>query len=419
MPANDFGEVFVHTVFELNRLIEEINPDILHGHYLTLWCWWGAFTGFQPYVTTAWGSDVFLDSQNDFHRRFTNFCLKESPLVTADSRDLLQATGKLRGDKDGLEYIPFGIDMDFFRPGCDVTALAKKLEVLGKKVVLSPRQFKPPSNIDIIIRSIPEVVARVPNTVFLLKTYLSDGSSFSEYRLSLQELVRKMQVQDHVRFIEDIDFAEMPLLYNLADVMVTLRDTDGSACSMLECMACKTPVVASDIESMREWITDGENGRLVDRHSPDAVASAIVELLLDKEKKGKFVNASYQQVRERADYRKNWTDVETLYYQLKVNEKRDGYHSKGFNGMDLSSQYDALTSGWKLLRSQKPDKAENIFLQIIEIDKLPMHLYLKAILGLAKAAWMKQDYKTAREHYLGCLKLIQCFELDSHLDIKR
>ncbi len=418
-PTQNFEEVFVHTVFALNSVIEEIKPDILHGHYLTLWCWWGAFTGFQPYVTTAWGSDIFLDPQNDFHRRFTNFCLKESPLVTADSRDLLEATGKLRGGKEGLEYIPFGIDMDFFRPGYDVDALAKRLGISGRKVVLSPRQFKPPSNIDIIIKSIPRVVARVPDAVFLLKTYLSDGSSFSEYQQSLRELVRKMRVQDHVRFIEDIDFAEMPVLYNLADVMVTLRDTDGSACSMLECMACKTPVVASDIESMREWIRDGENGRLVDRRSPTAVADAIVELLLDEEKKEKIVDVSYRQVHERADYRKNWAEVEALYYRLQAEGKRGWYRSRGGEGMDLSAPYGALNNAWGLLRSREPDRAEKLFLQIIGIDKLPMHLYLKAILGLAKAAWMKHDHDTARQHYLGCLNLIRRFELDSRLDITR
>ena len=360
-----------------------------------------------------------MDAKNDFHRRFTNFCLKESPLVTADSRDLLEATSALRGDREGLEYIPFGIDMDFFRPGYDVDALAKRMGISGRKVVLSPRQFRPASNINIIIKSIPEVVAKVPGTVFLLKNYLSDGSTYSEYQQSLRELVRKMRVQDHVRFIEDMEFAEMPILYNLTDVMVTLRDTDGSACSMLECMACKTPIVASDIESMREWITDGENGRLVDRHSPAAVADAIVELLLDREKKKKFVDASYQRVHEKADYRKNWADVETFYYRLKAEGKHDRYRSRGVNGMDLSEQYDALGSAWDLLHSHEPDRAEKIFLQIIGIDKLPMHLYLKAILGLAKAAWMKHDHDTARQHYLGCLNLVQRFELDSHLDITR
>jgi len=222
-----------------------------------------------------------------------------------------------------------------------------------------------------------------------------------------------------VKFIEDMEFAEMPILYNLTDVMVTLRDTDGSACSMLECMACKTPIVASDIESMREWITDGENGRLVDRHSPAAVADAIVELLLDREKKEKFVDASYQRVHEKADYRKNWADVETFYYRLKAEGNHDRYRSRGVNGMDLSAQYDALGSAWDLLQSHEPDRAEKKFLQIIGIDKLPMHLYLKAILGLAKAAWMKHDHDTARQHYLGCLNLVQRFELDSHLDITR
>lgn len=418
-PANKFEDVFIHNVFELNKLLEEIKPDLLHGHYLTGWCWWGAFTGFQPYVTTAWGSDIFLDTHHDSNRRLTTFCLKESPLVTADSLDLLEAAGKLRSDKEGLEYIPFGIDVELFRPGYDISTLAGKLGLAGRKAVLSPRQFKQESNIDIIIKSIPRVVARVPDTVFLLKTYLTDGSPFAEYQASLRELVQKLRVQDHVKFIEDMDFAEMPVLYNLTDVMVTLRDTDGSACSMLECMACKTPIVASDIESMREWITDGENGRLVDRHSPDAVADAIVELLLDREKKKKVVDASYQRVHERADYRKNWADVEALYYRLKAADKHDRYRGQGLSGTDRTARYEALNAGWNLLRSHEPDQAEKVFLQISGIDKQPMHFYLKIFLGLAKAAWMKRDYDAAREHYQGCLKLLQCFELDSHLDITR
>ena len=133
----------------------------------------------------------------------------------------------------------------------------------------------------------------------------------------------------------------------------------------------------------------------------------------------KFVDASYQRVHERADYRKNWADVETFYYRLKAEGKRDRYRSRGFNGTDLSVQYDTLSTGWDLLRSREPDLAEKVFLQIIGIDKLPTHLYLKAILGLAKAAWMKHDHDTARQHYLGCLNLLQRFELDSHLDITR
>lgn len=416
--TNNFGDLFVHTVFELNRLIDRVRPDILHGHYLTMWGWWGAFTGFQPYVTTVWGSDIFLDTGNDFNRRFTEVCLKESCLVTADSMDLLEATARLRRKRDGLTYVPFGIDVEVFRPGYDVSMLAKRLDVVGKKIVLSPRQFKPAANIDIIIRAIPKVVARIPDAIFILKTYLTKGSCTTEYERSLRELVQEMKIQDHVIFMGDADFAEMPMLYNLSDVMVTLRDTDGSACSMLECMACKTPIVASNIESMREWIKDGENGRVVDRHSPDTVADAILEILLDQDKKTQFVNSSYALVHEKADYRKNWSEVEDLYYKLKAEGKSGRPNCWGVNNSNVSYLYDKLDTAWNLIQSHEVDQGEKVFHQILEINKLPMHIYLKTLLGLAKVEWIKHNLNTAKEHYMGCLNLIQRFELDTHLDIK-
>ena len=413
---NNFGDLFVHNVFELNRVIDVIKPDILHGHYLTMWCWWGAFTCFQPFVTTAWGSDIFLDIRNDFNRRFTSFCLKESTLVTADSMDLLEATATLKEEREGLTYIPFGIDMEFFRPGYDVSSLASRLGVLGKKVVLSPRQFKPPANIDVIIKAIPKVLAKIPGTVFILKTYLTDGSASNEYQEFLRILVRDTKVQDHVIFLKDMDFAEIPVLYNLADVMVTLRDTDGSACSMLECMACKTPVIAGDIESMREWITDGVNGRVVDRHSPDAVADAIVDVLLDQEKNRRFVDASYTLVHQKADYRKNWSDVENLYYRLTTG--RDDVDRRRAKHAKFSSVFERLDTAWDMIQRHDVEQGQKMLQQVIRIDKLPMHLYLKAVLGLAKIAWMKRDFINARQLYLRCLQFIQNCELDNCLDIR-
>jgi glycosyltransferase involved in cell wall biosynthesis/Flp pilus assembly protein TadD/2-polyprenyl-3-methyl-5-hydroxy-6-metoxy-1,4-benzoquinol methylase len=412
-----FEDVFIHRVFELNKLIEEIKPDILHGHYLSGWCWWGAFTGFQPYLITSWGSDIFLDTNNVFYRRFTEFCLKESPLVTADSMELMEATAALRGSGSGIKYIPFGIDVQFFRPGYEVSGLAKKLGISGSKVVLSPRQFKPPANIDIIIKAIPKVVDEIPDTVFILKTYLTKGSSSDEYEVYLKNLVKKLQVEDRVIFLDDVDFNEMPIIYNLADVMVTLRDTDGSACAMLECMACKTPVVASNIGSMREWIKDGKNGSLVDQHDPDAVARAILEILTDDKKKREYEETSHSLINEKADYRKNWNEVENLYYEVKRNSMLHSYVA-AVSDADLTGMLEAFRSGWEHIASREITEGTEAFLNIIRSNNLTAQSCIKALIGLAKIEWLKGNSSMAREYYFACLKLLNGFELDARLDIK-
>lgn len=401
-----YEDRLIDNVFSLNELIEKIKPDILHGHYITEWCWWGAMSGFQPFVITSWGSDIFLDPRDTFVRRFNSFCLKNSPLLTSDSIDLLNATCQLRGDSENVHYIPFGIDTKFFRPDYDSSGLAARIGAVKKRIVLSPRQFKPEANIHVLIEAIPKVLKIVPDTVFILKTYLTNNGAFSDYERKLHSMVTEKGLQDNVIFLQDIDFAEMPALYNLADVMVTLRDTDGSACAMLESMACNTPVIASNIGSMREWIRDGENGKIVNQHDPDSVAAAVIEILSNPQKSEKYKNKCLEIVRQRADYRKNWMDVEDLYHEILKGNTQTNY--RAWNNIQ----------GWSLLKAGNHDKAEKIFMKILHLSPVMAHDVLTSLLGLAKVSWLRGDERKSREFYSYFLRVLSNFELDSSLSLK-
>ena len=48
---------------------------------------------------------------------------------------------------------------------------------------------------------------------------------------------------------------------------------------MLEAMACECVPILGNIESMREWVENGQNGLLVDPHDPEALAQAILDAL--------------------------------------------------------------------------------------------------------------------------------------------
>lgn len=50
--------------------------------------------------------------------------------------------------------------------------------------------------------------------------------------------------------------------------------------TLLEAMACGTPVITSNVSSMPEVV--GDSGLLVDPNSPDAIADAVLRLYKDR-----------------------------------------------------------------------------------------------------------------------------------------
>jgi glycosyltransferase involved in cell wall biosynthesis len=74
--------------------------------------------------------------------------------------------------------------------------------------------------------------------------------------------------------------------------------------------------VAGDLESIREWITPGENGLLVDPNDPRALAAAIIHALKDSELREQAAKINTQLVFQRADYAQCMPRAEKFYAQI-------------------------------------------------------------------------------------------------------
>lgn len=412
--------LFSGTLAALRRVIDQVKPDILHGHYVTHWGWLGACAGFRPYVLTAWGSDIFVHPQQSaLNRRFNRFSLRRASLITADSQDLLKAASALRGVSpnnevditNDLQLIPFGIDFDTYHEGYDTSELKKLLRITDEKVVLSPRQFKPNSNIKTLIHAIPEVLKEVPATIFLLKTYLTASSP---YETEIRNLVDELGIGDNIRFISDVPSEQMPALYNLADIMVTLTSTDGSACSMLEAMACKTPVIASDIPSTKEWIQDGANGRLVDPHNTCQVKTALVSLLKDPEARKTMADAAYDVVNKSGDCRTWWTHLESLYIEHLNNEqqKNSKRAANDFGPKSALPKSPLLKTVWTYLDNGQLDKAAEVFGKVSSPEEIYVEDLSEVLFGLANCALKSHKEKDAAKFCQDAFMLLENCELE-------
>ena len=93
----------------------------------------------------------------------------------------------------------------------------------------------------------------------------------------LRKLAREFDVERHLTFVSDV-LDPRPVLA-AADIFVMPSLEEGLGFAVLEAMAMGKPVVASATGGMYEVVKDGETGYLVPRGNPEALATAISQLL--------------------------------------------------------------------------------------------------------------------------------------------
>jgi glycosyltransferase involved in cell wall biosynthesis len=105
-------------------------------------------------------------------------------------------------------------------------------------------------------------------------------------------------------------------IFQHAQVFASPSQHDGTPNSLLEAMTCGCFPIAGDIESLREWITPGVNGLLIDPTSPAALAEAILLALASPELRyrAKEINASI--IKQRAEAGAIRQAVSQFYQQV-------------------------------------------------------------------------------------------------------
>jgi glycosyltransferase involved in cell wall biosynthesis len=137
---------------------------------------------------------------------------------------------------------------------------------------------------------------------------------------SLQPKVNAFITQHHlehaIRLVGRVQHDLLPAYFNEADLYVSSSYSDGTSISLLEAMACRLPVVVTDLPSNREWVTPGVNGWLVPAGDASTLSTAILEALADGDKARNMAKANLSIARNRADWNKNFNVLLEAYQRL-------------------------------------------------------------------------------------------------------
>ncbi|MFD3162639.1 glycosyltransferase family 4 protein [Herpetosiphon sp. NSE202] len=123
---------------------------------------------------------------------------------------------------------------------------------------------------DIFIQAAALVLQHIPDAEFWLA-----GEGTQE--ANLRQLVAHLAIEHAITFLGPR--GDIPEVLSQVDVLVSTSRWEGFATVILEAMAARTPIIASNIGGNKEQVIDGETGLLVEAENPSAVAAAMLWML--------------------------------------------------------------------------------------------------------------------------------------------
>ena len=101
--------------------------------------------------------------------------------------------------------------------------------------------------------------------------------------------------------------------FRRAQIVCSPSIHDGTPNTLLEGIASGCFPIASDLESIREWITPNENGLLFDSSDPQSIANALIEAIENKNLRSNAAGLNRGMIASRAEYKMNMQRAEEFY----------------------------------------------------------------------------------------------------------
>ncbi|MDO8753948.1 MAG: glycosyltransferase family 4 protein [Anaerolineales bacterium] len=293
---------------KLRAFIREVKPDIVHAMrvpyegMLTA----SAMKGVSrppKFIVSTWGNDFTLHAPSTpLMRYYTRMTMSKVDALHADTeRDVrLAREWGLSGDKAAL-VVPGngGVRSDVFYP---------PKEPVKNPVIINPRGVRPYVRNDSFFKAIPLVLAKRSDARFVCSSMQGEAQ--------VMGWIRELKIEHAVQLLPLVSHTEMGDIFRAAQIVVSPSVHDGTPNSLLEGMACGCFPVAGDLESIREWITHGQNGLLVDPKDPQSIADAILLGLEREDLRQDAAGLNAKMISARADYGVNMKRVGEFYEEV-------------------------------------------------------------------------------------------------------
>ena len=279
--------------FVPGRVIDRLkNYDIIHFHELDFSFPFFSFPIKKPKIIHSHG--IFYDFFERHH--ISRFLLKHlAHLYIVISKKMKKEFMALGISENKIVHLPNSVDTDLFAPK-------------GQKednLLLFVGRISGGKGLHILIKSLQHIKERIRLIVIG-----PPDQNVNYFQNILKMIEEENQRGEHeIKYLGAKDQNELVKWYQKASLFILPSFFEGFPVTILEALACETPVIATRVGGIPEIIKNNETGILISPNNPKSLAEAIQHLLENKDLR-------YKMGREGRKYVMKWHSIENVCKKL-------------------------------------------------------------------------------------------------------
>ncbi len=280
---------------KLVNVVKAHNIELLHVHYAIP----HAYAGYMaqqmlleegikiPMVTTLHGTDITLVGNHPFYKPAVTFSINNSDAVTSVSESLRQDTLTHFTINKSIDVIPNFIDLSKLgqQDGpCEREAMAEPHE----RIITHVSNLRPVKRLMDVIEIFDRVVAQCPARLVIV----GDGPE----KDPAKALIEQKGLKSRVQFMGNSD--EVHKILCLTDLFLLPSEIESFGLAALEAMACRVPVISTNVGGLPEVNLHGHSGYLSDVGAVEDMAKNALSILKDEDTLDQFKDQARAQAQK-------------------------------------------------------------------------------------------------------------------------
>jgi glycosyltransferase involved in cell wall biosynthesis len=288
---------------KVKKLLDEIQPDILHAHRATGYAFVAGMSNFHPYILSVWGGDVYDLPKNILYKRFVQYNLNKADYIFSTSKAMKNQVHSLV-DKEVI-VTPFGVNTKVFRPIVEIKS--------EKRIVIGiVKTLRKEYGIDYLIRAFKVVTLENPGVNMELHIA---GKGHAEPQL--RELCKELKIDNQVRFLGYLNQEQVVTALNSFDLAVFPSvGNESFGVAAVEAQACGVPVIVSNIGGLPEATAPNYSSILVEKGNVEQLAREISRLVNNHELRKEMGRNAREFVKKTYNIEDNFGEVERIYEKI-------------------------------------------------------------------------------------------------------